>query len=131
TNDARRYAVACEEFNEAPLEPFDGYMGGISSRSFFNSYPYFTETNDLSLVTFINYAGFQILFPGDLEKAGWQALLLRPEFCSELMRTSILVASHHGRENGFCEDVFNYLKPQPVCSRGTMACWATRFLFLL
>src|SRR5688500_16415117 len=54
--------------------------GGITIQPFWNSYPSFTNTNDLSLVAFIKYANFKILFPGDLELAGWQALLQRQDF---------------------------------------------------
>jgi beta-lactamase superfamily II metal-dependent hydrolase len=114
TADAKRYVAACSSFNQPVGEPFNDYMGGITAKPFYNSYPAFKETNDLSLVVFINYAGFQILFAGDLEKAGWRALLARDDFRAELTRTTVLVASHHGRENGFCEDVFRYCWPRAV-----------------
>jgi hypothetical protein len=81
---------------------------------FWNSYPRLTNTNDLSLVVFIKFAGFKILFPGDLERTGWLALLENPRFRAELTSTSILVASHHGRENGYCEDIFCYCRQQAV-----------------
>jgi beta-lactamase superfamily II metal-dependent hydrolase len=89
-------------------------MGGIQASLFWNEYPTFTDTNELSLVAFIKYNGFKILFPGDLEKAGWLALLKRPDSRAELYETNILVASHHGRESGYCEDVFNYFTPDVV-----------------
>ena len=37
-----------------------------------------------------------------------------PTFIQELQTTTILVASHHGRENGFCDEVFTYLRPKAV-----------------
>jgi beta-lactamase superfamily II metal-dependent hydrolase len=114
TDDAKRYAWACNNFNQPVKFPFNDNMGGITATVYCNSFPQFIETNDLSLVVFLNYAGFQIIFPGDLEKAGWRALLQRYDFQRELARTTIFVASHHGRENGFCEEVFNYCKPQAV-----------------
>ncbi|MDP3936183.1 MAG: hypothetical protein Q8Q56_04270 [Alphaproteobacteria bacterium] len=55
-----------------------------------------------------------MLFPGDLEKAGWKTLLQYQEFRQELNKVTILVASHHGRENGYCEDMFEYCKPALV-----------------
>ncbi len=112
--DAERYVHSCSAFNQTPSEPFDQHMGGITARVFWNPYPTFTNTNDLSLVVFIKYAGFKILFPGDLERAGWRALLQRQDFRDELRYTDILVASHHGRENGFCPEVFDYCKPSAV-----------------
>lgn len=114
TVDAERYVAACSMFYLPVSEPFDDFMGGITVRLFWNNYPSFTKTNDLSLVVFVKYAGFKMLFPGDLEKAGWLALLQRDDFCAELVDTNVLVASHHGRESGFCEDIFNYFTPNAV-----------------
>lgn len=114
TNDAERYVSACSTFNLPVDEPFSQHMGGITATMFWNPYPVFTDTNNLSLVIFIKYANFKILFPGDLEKAGWQALLQRADFRSELVGTDVLVASHHGRESGYCADIFNYFTPSAV-----------------
>jgi beta-lactamase superfamily II metal-dependent hydrolase len=86
----------------------------IEFNYFYNSYPIFTDTNNLSLVVFINYDGMGIIFPGDLEKAGWQELLKNENFRNQLRRVKIFVASHHGRETGYCEDVFNYCTPDIV-----------------
>lgn len=112
--DAERYVSACSSFNQPIDEPFDLNMGGITATTFWNPYPTFTDTNNLSLVVFIKYSNFKILFPGDLEKAGWRALLQRPDFCAELRGTDVLVASHHGRESGYCADIFNYFTPSAV-----------------
>jgi beta-lactamase superfamily II metal-dependent hydrolase len=114
TRDAERYVVSCADFNQPVIEPFDSYMGGITAAVFWNPYPFFRKTNDLSLVVFIKFGTFSILFPGDLEEAGWRALLQRPDFLAELVNVDILVASHHGRRNGFCEDVFDYCFPSAV-----------------
>lgn len=114
TRDATWYAAACGAFNQPVQEPFDQHMGGITATVFWNPYPIFTDTNNLSLVVFIRYGAFSILFPGDLEKAGWRALLQRPDFRQQLTNLDILVASHHGRENGFCADVFDHCTPQAV-----------------
>lgn len=114
TADAKRYVAACSDFNLPVAEPFDHYMGGITTNIFWNAYPTFTKTNDLSLVVFIKYAGFKMLFPGDLEKAGWQALMQRADFRAELVGTDVLLASHHGRENGFCAEIFEYFTPAAV-----------------
>ena len=114
TADAERYLQNLACGGGAVVEPFDQHMDGITSRLFWNTYPQFTNTNDLSLVVFIKFAGFKILFPGDLEKAGWLTLLNNPNFRAELAGTDILVASHHGRWNGYCEELFDYCRPQAV-----------------
>jgi hypothetical protein len=114
TSCAQWYVDACDRFNQQPDEPFDQHMCGITATVFWNSYPFFTDTNDLSLVVFIKYGSFSILFPGDLEKGGWRALLQRLDFRQALTTVNVLVASHHGRENGFCPEVFDYCKPQAI-----------------
>ncbi len=81
---------------------------------FCNSYPDFTDTNNLSLVLFLHYPGLSIVFPGDLEKLGWRALLQRASFREQLARVNIFVASHHGRESGYAKEVFDYCEPYIV-----------------
>lgn len=86
----------------------------IEFQTFYNSYPTFDDTNNLSLVSFVHYDGTGIVFPGDLEKKGWEALLKNLSFCAHLQRVRIFVASHHGRINGYCEDVFTHCSPDII-----------------
>lgn len=81
---------------------------------FSNPYPNFTDTNNLSLVTFVQAGGINIVFPGDLEAAGWRALLQSQAFCEHLTRSNFFVASHHGRESGYCPEVFRCCSPEIV-----------------
>jgi beta-lactamase superfamily II metal-dependent hydrolase len=94
-----------------PAEPD---FQGANVLSFFNSYPPFTDMNNLSLVSFVDLAGVGVLIPGDLERAGWLKLLEREDFRNMLGRVHVFVASHHGRENGYCKEIFDYCKPQVV-----------------
>jgi len=48
--------------------------GGVTITTFSNAYPTFTDTNNLSVVTFLEYGGTAIVIPGDLESAGWEEL---------------------------------------------------------
>lgn len=114
TGDAEWYVGACDSFNVPTDVPFDQGMNGITCGLFYNSYPQFTDTNNLSLAVFIRYAGMTFLFPGDLERDGWLALLARADFRAWLGSVDVLMASHHGRENGFCEEAFNFCRPQAV-----------------
>jgi beta-lactamase superfamily II metal-dependent hydrolase len=66
----------------------------------------FNDTNNLSLMTFIEYGRFCILYPGDLEERAWKQALLNLNFRALLQRVNLFVASHHGRENGYCVEVF-------------------------
>jgi beta-lactamase superfamily II metal-dependent hydrolase len=66
----------------------------------------FNDTNNLSLMTFIEYGGFCILYPGDFEEKAWKQALFNLNFRDLLRRVNLFVASHHGRENGCCAEIF-------------------------
>lgn len=95
------------------LPEFDG----MTLKTFCNSYPGdFDDENNLSLVAILSWPNFKICFPGDMEKAGWQKLLQRQDFRDAMSEVNVLVASHHGRESGCCDELFSQtgLKPQIV-----------------
>jgi beta-lactamase superfamily II metal-dependent hydrolase len=114
TGDAEWYLGACDAFDVPTSRPFNQWMNGITCETFCNPFPRFTDTNNLSLVVFIRYGGVTFLFPGDLEREGWLALLERPDFRAQLGEVAVLMAPHHGRENGYCEEVFGYCWPHAV-----------------
>jgi hypothetical protein len=114
TGDAEWYVGACDSFNVPTSRPFNECMNGIICETFCNPFPRFIDTNNLSLVVFVQYGGVTFLFPGDLERGGWLALLERPDFRTWLGRVSVLMASHHGRESGFCREVFDFCWPHAV-----------------
>lgn len=90
-------------------------LGGIQWYAFWNRYGLdFTDTNNLSLAVFARFSTFTILFGGDMERAGWRKLLALPEFRELLSHTHVYVASHHGRDNGCCDEMFTLLKPELV-----------------
>lgn len=87
---------------------------GIQVQTFWNSYPLFTDTNNLSLLTFLKIGDVSFVLPGDLEEPGWLQLLQSPDVCRLLVDVDIFIASHHGRESGYCKKVFDYCSPQHV-----------------
>ena len=90
-------------------------LGGIAWQAFWNRYAWdFTDTNNLSLAVFVNFDGVTVLFGGDLECAGWRRLLQNPAFRARLPEVQIFVASHHGRENGQCSELFDHMRPEIV-----------------
>ncbi|MGU9963325.1 MAG: ComEC/Rec2 family competence protein [Candidatus Halichondribacter symbioticus] len=90
-------------------------LGDVKIEYYCNEYEKFSNsTNNLSVVTFVRYGKFTILFPGDLQVAGWKELLKDRNFQDDLNKVNILVASHHGREDGYCEDVFEYCNPELI-----------------
>ncbi len=85
--------------------PFD--LQGVERQAFHLNYPEFDEENNLSFVIHLRLNGIGFLFPGDLETKGWDTLLARNEkFRAAVADTEVLIASHHGRENGVCQDMF-------------------------
>lgn len=82
--------------------------------TFATPYPTFTDTNNLSLVVFLHAPGLSIIFPGDLERPGWEWLLRDTGFLRHLQRVNVFVASHHGRKNGYVRDVFDFCRPAIV-----------------
>jgi beta-lactamase superfamily II metal-dependent hydrolase len=100
-----------KSYTAAPPAPAPDFPG-VSFCNFSNPYGGdFQDTNNISQVTFIRCGGKKFLFPGDLEAQGWQGLLKNQAFRAELSSVNVFVASHHGRENGYCEDVFDYCSP--------------------
>ncbi len=89
-------------------------LGEVKFSYFYNKYPNFKDTNNLSLVTFLTYQDVQMIFPGDLEREGWLSLLGLDSFRERLGQVNLFVASHHGRESGYCEEVFDYCSPNLV-----------------
>ncbi len=74
----------------------------------------FDEENNLSLVTMLTCGLHRVIFPGDMERAGWLRLLQDPFFVAMLKDVTIFVCSHHGRANGYCAEVLN-LCPSIQC----------------
>lgn len=99
------YTVAVSNAPELPC---------INWQIFHNNYPEFEDANNISLVIFLKLKNISFLIPGDLEKPGWEKLLQKPTFRQALGEVDYFIASHHGRENGYCKQVFNYCKPLAV-----------------
>lgn len=101
----------------APEMSDPGYdWGGVQFATFQNDFTDFDspKINNLSVVTFAKYAGWGFMFPGDLERVGWLKLLENEDFIEQLKHVSVLIAAHHGREAGFCKEIFDYCSPNLV-----------------
>lgn len=72
------------------------------------------ETNHLSQMVFIEYGETTFCIPGDLEHRSWELMLAKPGVQSWLKKTTILIAPHHGRENGYHREIFDYCKPSCI-----------------
>lgn len=83
-------------------------LPGVECASFSNGYPDFEDANNLSLVTFLDVGSKRFIIPGDIEVPGWKRLLEGKSFRDYLAGVDVFIASHHGRESGYCSDVFKY-----------------------
>jgi beta-lactamase superfamily II metal-dependent hydrolase len=87
---------------------------GVELRWFWNPWPHWEKENNLSLVAHLNILGFKFLFPGDMEKDGFSNMLKHQLFASLMSGIDVLVAAHHGRENGKCEAMFDEHRCAPA-----------------
>lgn len=68
--------------------------------------------NTCSLVTTLSYAGFKMLFGGDLPIDGWNNLLSNPSFVHEIQGTTVFKVPHHGRANACSNELFKHITPK-------------------
>ena len=99
-----------ETYTGAPPQTLPSFPN-VEFTTYWNSFNQFDDTNNCSLVTFLNCNGLKYVIPGDIEKAGWLKLLEQTSFQNELRDVKIFIASHHGRENGYCGEVFDLCSP--------------------
>lgn len=91
------------------------HFSGVKVSSFWNSFSWdMTDSNNLSLVTILEWPTFKICFPGDMETKGWKRLLQREDVRLALNGVHVLIAPHHGRDR--CEELFTWtgMVPQLV-----------------
>ena len=102
--------VANRTFGQIPL------IAGLEFQSFCNTWPTWTEENNLSLVCFFSYRGVGFLFTGDMERRGMLNVLQGTNLSAYLPRVNVLMAPHHGRENGKCPELFDtyWCRPELV-----------------
>jgi len=73
-----------------------------------------SNLNNHSIVTIIEYACSKIMIPGDNEPASWKELLQRQDFLNAIRYTDIFVAPHHGRDSGYCAELFQKISPKLI-----------------
>lgn len=91
------------------------FAGGARVYSYWNGYGVdFSDTNNLSVVTFASWGRFTILFGADMAESGWKRLLRLSQFRAELPWANVYVAAHHGRDDGRCEELMRLMQPDVV-----------------
>lgn len=95
-------------YEDSPKHPDWG--GGCTIHCFYNQ-DEDMSVNNLSVAVFIVSGDCAVLCGADLEQAGWEAMMEKSDFVDMLRKTRVLVASHHGHENGFYRDAFDEFRP--------------------
>lgn len=117
-NKIKKYLDINKGFNSAisnitnPELPANN--GGVNFYTFTSTNCSRANLNNHSIVTIVEYLGVKVIIPGDNEIESWKELLSRPEFLFAIKDTAIFVASHHGRESGFYNELFKFFTPRLV-----------------
>ena len=98
------------EFTSEPTTDW----GGMRVERFSHPPELFDDEKSLSLVTFVQFGGVRIIFPGDLTRQAWKEFLEDTAFLAWLISTNIFVASYNGRIEGYCPEVFDKCHPSII-----------------
>lgn len=109
-------AIALETRRDMGIQEVVLNIPGVELSYFWNPWPHWKTENNLSLVVHLSIHGTNFLFPGDMEKDGFNNLLELSSFSALVSKIHVLVAAHHGRESGICAPLFDEhgCKPQLV-----------------
>lgn len=80
--------------------------GGVTIKKFASSNCGTSNINNHSGVIAFEYLGARIVIPGDNEPPSWKELLKKPDFVSMVEDAHVFMASHHGRQSGYCPELF-------------------------
>lgn len=122
---------------ESLLDMLQTYTGGppvpaipfprVTWISYYNLYDdNIQDTNNLSVVTVLTCNGVKIIIPGDMEKKGWESLLEDTKFINDIKDSGIFIASHHGRESGYCKEVLDLCNPEVIVFSDSNIMYATQ-----
>lgn len=99
-------------YEQAYAPNLDPRLWGNVAISSFSLQDYQRNINDYSLVTFLTYGQFTFAYAGDISSTGWDRLIDQDgaRFVRMLDKTNFFMASHHGREEGYNDDILNYMR---------------------
>lgn len=73
-----------------------------------------SNLNNWSILTVVEYLDWKFVIPGDNESASFKELFNIPGFVDAISDAEILLAPHHGRQNGFDNEFMEYVQPDVV-----------------
>lgn len=98
-----------KEYCHPITTPID--FGNVRRKMFCNPGHLFDDENNLSGLIVLIANGRKIVFPGDLERAGFDCLLEEATFREWVANATILIAPHHGRECSVHEEFLELVSP--------------------
>ncbi len=117
----QQYISICNKYNN-PV-PWENEPYNPKNNGNVQIFPFFPEPdiithrkNNHSIVLVIEYNGHKVLLSGDNEKPSWNWLIENnPKyqgvtFLDAIKNTEIFLASHHGRESGYSEELMNLIQ---------------------
>lgn len=104
-----RYSHPIESSDDPKLATNNG---GVEIKTFIPRQCSQSNLNNHSIITVLSYANQKVILPGDNEPASWNELLEDSDFVDAIKDADILLAPHHGRDSGFCQEIFDHFKPR-------------------
>ncbi len=92
--------------------------GGVSINQYASSSCGVSNINNHSFVTVLDYRDVTVVIPGDNEQVSWSELMKERDFATAMNRVNVFMASHHGRESGYCAEIFTEKPDLCVVSDG-------------
>ncbi len=108
-NDRYNQSVNADSF-ESTQNPDN--WGGLKIQTFNPTSCNHNNFNNHSIITILEYADIKIIIPGDNEKCSFDELLQSSAFKEAITDADILLAPHHGRKSGYCDDFVNTVNPR-------------------
>jgi beta-lactamase superfamily II metal-dependent hydrolase len=105
-----RYNQPITVVTDDPKNPDN--LGGMKIVSFTPTTCSHNNFNNHSIVTVIEYAESKVVIPGDNEACSFDELMQSETFKAAVKNADILLAPHHGRENGYHNDFVNLVNPR-------------------
>lgn len=108
-NGIRELVKMASTYNQPLAAPLD--FGSVKRDMYFNPAGSFADENNLSAIVVLDVNGIKFVFPGDMERAGFNTILKRKEVRDAVSGAAVLVAPHHGRECSVHEDFLQLTRP--------------------
>lgn len=116
SSESKTFARLLDALESSGAEVIEAKSGdiyetdGISLTLFAPNSDTYSNTNDYSVVTKMEYGGFSVMFTGDAESTSEKEIL--DTFSTSMLRCTLLKAGHHGSSTSTSEDFLSVVSPE-------------------